>query len=100
VSPPLDEEAPESDYRILVHRGWHRNEGDLYAFGLRDAIPLIPIPLRQGEDEPLLDLNALLHALYDQAVYSLRIQYDQPPTPPLAEADAAWAAEVLQQVHR
>ncbi len=98
--PPLGEAAPESDYRLLVHRGWRPGVADLYAFGLRDAIPIIPIPLRQGEDEPLLDINSLLHTLYDQAVYSLRIHYDQPPTPPLAEADAAWATEVVEQVRR
>lgn len=94
--PPLGEAAPESDYRLLVHRGWRPGVADLYAFGVRDAIPLIPIPLRRGEDEPLLDLNSLLHALYDQAVYSLRIHYDQPPTPPLAEADATWVTELLR----
>ncbi len=94
--PPLESPAPESDYRILVHRGWRRSEGDLYAFGVREPIPTIPIPLRQGEEEPLLDLNTLLHTLYDQAVYNLRIHYDQPPTLPLAADDAAWMAELLQ----
>lgn len=92
--PPLAEPAPESDYRILIHRGWEPGRGDLYAIDLRDHLPALPVPLRRGETEPLLDLNTLLHTLYDQAVYTLRIDYTQPPMPPLDEEDAAWMASL------
>ena len=94
--PPLKGSAPASDYRIVVLRGWERPRGQLYPFGVRHPIPIIPIPLRRGEEEPLLDLNTLLHTLFDQAVYALRIDYSQPPTPPLSDADTAWAAELIQ----
>ena len=67
----------------------------LYPFDVQDPIPAIPIPLERGDEEPLLDLNLLLHRLYDQAVYNLRIDYRQFPTPPLTEEDAAWAAELV-----
>ena len=58
---------------------------------LADPIPAFPLPLRHGEDEPIVDLNAILHALYDRARFDLRLDYSQPPVPPLAEADAAWS---------
>jgi hypothetical protein len=93
--PPIHGEAPESDYRIVVVRGWERPKALLYPFDVQDSIPAIPIPLERGDEEPLLDLNMLLHRLYDQAVYNLRIDYRQPATPPLDEADAAWAAELM-----
>lgn len=86
--------APESDYRVVVVRGWERPRASLYPFSVRDPIPAIPIPLERRDEEPLLDLNALLHTLYDQAVYNLRIDYGQPAVPPLAEADAAWARDL------
>ena len=85
LRPPISGPVPESDYRILVHRGWERRSGQLYPFDLYDSIPVIPLPLRRDEEEPLLDLNTLLHILYDQTVYSLRIDYTKPPTPPLDE---------------
>ena len=44
------------------------------------------------DEEPRLDLNHLLHALYDRAGFDLRIDYGTPPVPPLTDADAAWAA--------
>jgi hypothetical protein len=47
----------------------------------------VPIPLERGDDEPLLDLNTLIHRLYDQAVYNLRIDYRQPAVPPLTQVE-------------
>lgn len=91
--------APESDYRIVIVRGWERPRASLYAFDVRDPIPPIPIPLQRGEEEPLLDLNALLHRLYDQAVYNLRVDYTRPPEPPLGEADATWASDLIASTH-
>ncbi|MDW8268967.1 MAG: DUF4058 family protein [Anaerolineae bacterium] len=98
--PPVAGEAPTGAYRILVARGWERPRAALYVFGVREPIPAIPIPLRRGEEEPWLDLNGLLHRLYDQAVYRLRIDYSRPPIPPLSPEDAAWAAERIAQIGR
>ena len=81
--PPIIGPVPESDYRIVIIRGWERPRASSIPFDVRDPIPAIPIPLRRGEEEPLLDLNALLHTLYEQAVYNLRIDYAKPPQPPL-----------------
>lgn len=89
---------PQSDYRILVSRAWERPVGQLYPFGLRDPIPEVPIPLRAGEPEPKLNLNQLLHELYDQVRYDLRIDYHQEPDPPLREEDAAWVDRLLREV--
>lgn len=92
---PIIGPTPVSDYRIVVIRSWERPLAKLYPFDLRDPIPTVPIPLRRGEEEPLLALNQLLHRLYEQAVYNLRIDYSHTAIPPLAEADAVWAAALL-----
>jgi hypothetical protein len=68
----------------------------LYLFGLRDPIPDIPIPLRPEEAEPSLELNQILHNLYDQGGYDLAVNYQQTPEPMLSKADAQWVAQVLQ----
>lgn len=94
---PLSQ-ALEGDYYILVSRGWERPKALLFPFSVRNPIPAISIPLRQGEEEPTLDLNAVLHELYDRARFDLRIDYRQPPDPPLAPEDAEWAAELLRQL--
>jgi len=94
--PAISDPIPESDYRIVIVRGWERPRASLYAVDVRDTIPTIPIPLQRGEEETLLDLNTLLHRLYDQAVYNLRIDYRQPAVPPLDDAAAAWAAKLAE----
>jgi hypothetical protein len=89
--------VPKSYYRILVRRGWEGNKGIVYAFGLRHPIPEIPVPLRQGEKEAKLNLNPLLSDIYDRARYHLRLNYRQPPDPPLPPDDMAWIQKVLKE---
>ncbi len=83
------------DYRLVVSRSGHRPQADAYIFGVRAPIPDVPIPLRPGEDEPVLALNQILHDLYDRAGYDLAVDYSQPPVPPLAGEDAQWAAQLV-----
>jgi hypothetical protein len=87
---------PRSDYAILLSRSWQRPRAHLLPFGLRDPIPAFPVPLRKGEEEPPLDLGAVLAGLYDRAGYDLRVDYRRSAEPPLAEADAAWARTRLE----
>jgi len=90
---PVSGPAVRSDYRILVSRGTQRPRALLHAFGLRDPIPTIPIPLLAGDPEPPLDLGAVVHGVYRRARLDLRLDCDAPPVPPLGEDEAAWARE-------
>jgi hypothetical protein len=85
----------ESDYRILVSRGATRPRAKLYAFGVRQPIPAIPIPLSPKDPETSLELNTVLHALYERARFDLVLDYTNPPVPPLEEEDAAWARAIV-----
>ena len=89
-------DGKDTHYRILVSRAERRPRADLYAFNLCDPIPSFLLPLRPGEEEPVVELNALLHALYDRAGYDLAVDYSAEPVPPLEGEDAAWAAQLLQ----
>lgn len=89
--------AGQSNYRIVISRSWQRPRADVYLFSIREPIPDFSIPLRQGEPEPTLPLNKLLHELYDQANYDLTIDYQDPPEPQLLDEDAEWAKKLLSQ---
>jgi Protein of unknown function (DUF4058) len=78
------------DYRILVCRGNQRPMGDLYTFGLREAIPTIAVPLLPGETEPSLDLQKVMDYVFDRGRYHLAIDYQQPLQPQLSADDRAW----------
>jgi hypothetical protein len=92
---PMVGEFPKTAYRLLVSRALQRPDAQVFPCGLRQPIPEIPIPLRPGEDEPLLPLNQLLHTLYDSAGYDLFIDYQKPPVSPLSEEDLLWAQQRL-----
>jgi len=93
---PVIGKPHRSDYRILVSRGSRRPHAQLYAFSLRQPIPQFPLPLLPGDEEPVVDVNSILHALYERARFDLRLNYTQPPVPPLSEADAVWAADLIR----
>jgi hypothetical protein len=86
---------PQGDYRMLVRAGWERPQARLYACSVRQALPQVPVPLRRGEPEARLPLGVLLADIYARARYDLRLDYRQPPEPPLSPRDAAWADALL-----
>jgi hypothetical protein len=87
--------AVQGEYRILLSRGKSRPRARRYVFGVRQAIPEIPIPLLPRDSEPALDLNSVVHEVYDRARFDLRLSYAHPPQPPLVENDFAWAREIV-----
>lgn len=94
---PPDERRHRSDYRILIFRPRLGRIAELYGFSYRTEIPPIPVPLLPQDAEPALDLNRILHNLYDRAGYDLAIDYRQPPRPRLRNEDQAWAESIIAQ---
>ena len=82
------------DYCVVVSRAETRPEVDIWPIGLRDPLPKIPIPLLPDEPHATIDLQALLHRVYDGAGFGYSI-YDGDPTPRLAPGDAAWAESLV-----
>jgi hypothetical protein len=87
----------QSDYRILISRSDMRPFADLYPFNLQQQIPAFPLPLRPDDQEPIVDLQALLHNIYDKSGYDLKLDYHEEPIPPLREEDAAWLNGLLTE---
>jgi len=86
-----------SDYRILVWRGGERRRGNYWPVSVRQALPVIGIPLRGKDADVPLDLNAVLGSAYETAAYGVSIDYRREPEPPLPREDAAWAAKLLRE---
>ncbi|RUT07066.1 hypothetical protein DSM106972_023270 [Dulcicalothrix desertica PCC 7102] len=94
---PISGKDIPSSYRILVSRSNYRPKAELYPFELQEAIPKFPLPLRTGDNEPLLDLQLLINQIYDRAGFYLAIDYTSDPAPKLSKTDTVWAANLLQQ---
>ncbi len=98
--PPSLIGLPQSDYFVFLTRAQRTRATETWPTSVRDALPIVPVPLLPGDDDALLDLGHALQAIYDQARYDLSIDYGLPSDPPLAEADAAWARTLSESVHR
>lgn len=86
-----------SDYRILVSRSDLRPQAELYAWNLQERIPGFPLPLREGDQEPIVNLQQLLTTIYDRSGYDLKLDYQQNPVPPLADDDVDWVNSLLKE---
>lgn len=96
-SMPILNNSIQSDYRILVSPSNRRPFADLYAFNLRDSLPIFPLPLREEDVEPIVNLPELFAGIYDRAGYDYRIDYNREPVPSLSEEDRVWATQVLPE---
>lgn len=86
----------QTDYRILVSCSDLRPQANLYEFNLPDPIPAFSLPLRSQDQKPVLDLQELLHRLYDRAGYDFAIDYNQEIVPPLSDQNVSWVNTLLQ----
>ena len=92
----LDQPA---DYLVLVNRAWRRAGGlayQVFPCALREWLPCIPVPLKQGEPEVPLDLQFVFNRAYDGGPYRRgAVDYARPPEPPLSGDDAGWAEALV-----
>ena len=77
-----------------VHRGWGPMVYEFYQLPIRERLPKIRIPLREGDADAVVDLQAVVDQVYLNGAYE-SIRYDVPPEPPLEPDDAVWADRLL-----
>jgi hypothetical protein len=93
----MNSQEIQSHYRLIVSRASERPQADLYALNLQQEIPLVSLPLQPEDTEPVINLQDLLHRLYEQGSYDLAIDYHTQPIPPVSATDAAWVDKVLRE---
>jgi hypothetical protein len=94
--PPVQDPAPApSDYYVLVCPAESFPQAGYWPLSVRDALPVVPVPLAPGEAPTPLPLRESLDRVYEAGRYGRELDYSQPPTPRLREPDAAWARQLL-----
>jgi hypothetical protein len=91
----LEGQLPASDYLAVVCDMYERPRCGVWPLGMRQPLPTLPIPLLRPDPPVGLDIGQALQTAYERARYDLRIDYQAPCEPPLADADAAWAAALV-----
>ena len=93
-SPMPQEGRPECDYSVMVSRAEKRGAADFWPIGLRDKLPVIPIPLRSPDAAVCIDLQEALQRAYDGPGHEHFI-YSGEPEPSLSAKDMAWATQFV-----
>lgn len=81
---------PPCAYSVLVSHADGRPRAGFWPIQLRERLPEVPVPLRDPDPPAKVDLQAILHRVYDVSAYEDFI-YRGRPEPPLDPEDAAWA---------
>ncbi|MDW8234575.1 MAG: DUF4058 family protein [Roseiflexaceae bacterium] len=93
--PSLATPWPPAPYVVMLSRADQRPRVEIWPIQLQEPLPVIPVPLRAPDPDVPLDLSAALNDAYAEGRYDLRIDYRNPPPPPLTPADEAWLNERL-----
>lgn len=95
AQPGLTESLHPWNYLVCLWRAHEDEDFELYPIQLRARLPRVKIPLKPGEDEPTLDLQAVLDKAYDAGPYRVSVNYRKPPVPSLPLEDREWAQQLL-----
>lgn len=82
-------------YLVCVRRGWKLPDAEIYRVPLQERLPIIRIPLRETDQDALLDLQVLIDQCYRNGRYD-DLSYRDKLDPPLDFEDAAWADQLLR----
>lgn len=90
-------QLPKSCYSIALTRAGSRGT-EVWPLALADALPTVPVPLREADGEVALDLGAALRSIYEEAAYELSIDYGEAPPPPkLSDKEMVWVEQLASQ---
>jgi hypothetical protein len=88
---PLCEQI-EGDYYVLVRSDEAGRRVGVWPMRLREPLSAIRVPLRWPHSPARLDLQELLHRVYDRTYYQDYIYEEEPRLPP---DDAAWTRQFV-----
>jgi hypothetical protein len=86
-------------YRASVRRASRPDKGELFPITLRQPLPTIPIPLRDGDGDASLELQSMIERVYVDGRYDTT-DYAADCVPPLEAEDATWADGLLRAAGR
>jgi len=88
--------AQQAPYYAAVRRGYRRIDWEYYAMPLRQPLPSVGVPLRDGEKDVVLSLQSLVEQAYERGAFRKTTDYTKPCDPPLSTDDENWAAHLAR----
>lgn len=83
-------------YMVCIRRPTLPTKAGVYLMPLAEPLPIIKVPLRPGDADVPLDLQALITECYRNGRYEGDVDYRRDPEPPLTGPAATWVDELLR----
>jgi Protein of unknown function (DUF4058) len=93
---PMRGKLPPVSYFVLVCRREQRLATGVWPIALNRSLPVIPVPLREGDIDAKMDLQQTLTSVYDEGGLRYLIDYTKPPEVPLGSKQSAWVDRHLR----
>ena len=93
---PLFDPYPEGAYYVLLNRARKRSVTEVWAIGMDEPLPTVPVPLLKGDADVPLDLQRAFTSVYDAGGFDLVVDYREPPDVELSAKETMWVDEHLR----
>ncbi len=90
------ETLPPHDYLVHLSRAAEpRRRHQFWPIQMTQPLPAVLVPLRPGDPDVVLDLQAVLTSAYAEAGYDMILDYAAQPSPPLTADQSRWARQLV-----
>ncbi len=97
---PMQQPLPSTPYFVFLSRAENRPITEVWPVNLDSPLPVVLVPLLDGDPDVPLDLQLALTTIYDLLSYGLIVDYAQPLEVPLEGEAKAWASERVRSMRR
>ena len=94
---PWNGDPPPASYYVYLSRADRRSEIGIWPLALADRLPVIPVPLLNGDPAVPLDLQQAVNDVYSASQYDLLLNYTECPDIPLEPSEKAWVDNLLKE---
>jgi Protein of unknown function (DUF4058) len=92
---PYAHAKSDKHYQMMLLRA-KTNKAAVWAVGIQDELPVLPVPLLAPDPDVALDLGQALNIIFERSLYHLSIDYKKDPAPPtFSEEDLAWIQTIV-----
>jgi hypothetical protein len=95
----LLEDLPDWDYLVSTCRATRFDEFEVHPISIRARLPRIRVPLKPGDEDAVLDLQAAMNRAYDEGPFADRVDYASKPYGRLSKDSAAWCHRLLSEAN-
>jgi len=97
---PMSGPLPSGDYYAFVSRAERWPDCDVYAWGLLQPLPRLPVPLKAPDPDVWFDLGAVFATAYERGRYARWLEYGKPPRVPIRDEDRQWVLDRAQAMRQ